>query len=217
MAIDILCKRLIGSAHMAVAYRPRVQGLCRLIVPRLREGDRVLDVGCGVGALAGACMMALPGVRFEGLERAPRGGEAIPVTRLEGDRFPFEDGAFDVVLLADVVHHEARPLELLRECRRVARREVLLKDHWHRSRLQYLRICALDWAANYAAGVRCLYRYGSPESWQALVAGAGFEWRSLESPLRLYHQPFEWIFGGRLHFMAVLGSRRVEGGAEISK
>lgn len=197
-------KRLVGSVHGAVAYRPRVRALSRMIVPHLREGDRVLDVGCGGGALAEACMAACSGARFEGLERVPRGAEPIPVIRLEGDAFPFEDGVFDVVLLADVVHHEARPLELLRECRRVARRAVLLKDHWHRSGPEFLRVCALDWAANYAAGVPCLYRYGTPDSWRALIADAGFGLRSIESPLHLYRQPFEWVFGGRLHFFAVL-------------
>lgn len=197
-------KRLVGSAHHAVAYRPRVRALGALVARQLREGDRVLDVGCGGGALAAACMAALPGTRFEGLERSPRGGEPIPVRRLEGDVFPFDAGAFDVVLLADVAHHEPRPLGLLRECRRVARRAVLVKDHWHRSGWQFLRICALDWAANYAVGVPCLYRYGTPESWAALFAEAGLSLRSLDSPLRLYRQPFEWIFGGRLHFFADL-------------
>lgn len=195
---------MVGAVHGAVAYRPRVRALCRLIVPHLRDGDRVLDVGCGGGALAAACVAAVPGVKFEGLERAPRGGESIPVTRFDGGVFPFEDGSFDVVLVADVVHHEAEPLGLLRECRRVARRTVLLKDHWHRSGGQFLRICALDWAANYAVGVPCLYRYGTPESWRTLLTDAGFGLRSVESPLHLYRQPFEWMFGGRLHFFAVL-------------
>jgi hypothetical protein len=34
-----------------------------------------------------------------------------------------------VVMVADVLHHEARPLELLRECVRVSKRDLVIKDH----------------------------------------------------------------------------------------
>lgn len=200
-------KRLVGGIHESVAYRPRIAALTRLIAPHIGKADRVLDVGCGGGALAGACMGAVPGIHIEGLERSPRGGEPMPVTRLIGDRFPFEDRAFDVVLLADVVHHEMDPGNLLRECGRVARRRVLLKDHWHRNLFQYWRICALDAAANYAADVRCLFRYGTPRSWRELIDAAGLDLLSVESPLRLYRQPFETLFGGHLHFFATMSPR----------
>ena len=200
-------KRLVAAAHEAVAYGPRIEALSKIIARQLRETDHVLDVGCGNGRLAAACMKIVPGVDFHGLERSPRGGEPISVSRLEGDRFPFEDGAFDVVLLADVVHHEPTPDVLLKECRRVSRRLVLLKDHWHKNSFQYLRICALDFAANYAVGVRCLYLYGTPDTWRRLVDAAGLAMLSTESPLRLYRQPFEALFGGSLHFFAALAPK----------
>lgn len=197
-------KRLAGAAHQAVAYRTRIEALARMIGPWLAEGDRVLDVGCGCGALAAACEEANPAVAFEGLERAPRGGEPIPVTAFDGGAFPFADASFDVVVLADVAHHDRDPERLLRECRRVSRRLVLLKDHWHRNAWQYARICLLDWAANFATGVPCLYRYGTPESWRRLFGVAGLGVVRIESPLKLYTQPFEWLLGGGLHFFAVL-------------
>ena len=104
-------------------YRARQAELVRCIAPHLRPGDRVLDVGCGFGAL-GKALMESPAtpedVVVEGLESVPRDGAMIPITAYEGDTIPFEDNQFDVVMLADVLHHEPEPDRLIAECKRVA-------------------------------------------------------------------------------------------------
>ena len=45
-----------------------------------------------------------------------------------GKSLPFEDGAYDVVILADVLHHDPDPVALMKECGRVAKRFVIVKD-----------------------------------------------------------------------------------------
>ena len=54
-------------------YASRLRELVRRITPRLVEGDRVLDVGCGFGALGKAILdhpACPPGVEIRGLEPA---------------------------------------------------------------------------------------------------------------------------------------------------
>ena len=138
-------------------YESRQRALLRLIVPVLRESDRVLDVGCGYGSLGLALMEdeACPrDVIVHGLERFPRDEALIEIDGYDGGRMPYEDDAFDVVILADVLHHEKNPAFLLQECARVSRRVVIIKDHKTDGILAQQRISFIDWAANAPYGVK---------------------------------------------------------------
>ena len=148
-------------AHRKWVWPQRMEGLVRMVQPRLRAGDRVLDVGCGNGEF-GKLLMEHPtspeGLEFRGVEPEGlvRDGTAIPVSAFDGVRLPFDDGAFDVVLLTDVLHHAAEPGPLLAECVRVARRRVIVKDHvvygsWDRKRLGFSEQIMGDvWSHRYA-------------------------------------------------------------------
>ena len=204
-------QRLMAALHAPI-YEARLAELVRRITPHLRAGDRVLDVGCGVGTL-GKAILGAPGcpegVRVEGLERVKRGGEPIEVHEYDGRTIPHPDGAYDAVILADVLHHEPDPDRLLDECARVSRRLLVIKDHQLQGPLARTRISVMDWAANAPYGVPCLYRYNTPAQWTAshrrLGARADEELRSM----KLYPPGWNLVFGGRLQYMAVL---RVPGG-----
>jgi decaprenyl-phosphate phosphoribosyltransferase len=164
------------KAVHAPIYASRLAALVDAILPHLKPGDRVLDVGCGVGTL-GRAILDHPGcpagVEVAGLERSTRGGEPIPVRQYDGGRMPDGDGAHDVVIVADVLHHEEDPDELLRECARVSRRLVIIKDHQVRGPWSKLRVSAMDWAANAPHGVKCLFAYRSPEEWSRVPGELG--------------------------------------------
>jgi SAM-dependent methyltransferase len=105
-----------------------------------REGvlaaRRVLDLGCGTGALAG---LFAPD-RYQGVDPNPRyiarGRSARPGYRfavMDGRRLELEASSFDAVVIGGVVHHlpDADALEILREARRVlvpAGRLVMWED-----------------------------------------------------------------------------------------
>lgn len=191
----------------AGVYASRLAELTRLIIPHLRQDDRVLDVGCGGGALGRAILDAPDrpaGVRVSGLERIRRGGEAIPVTEYDGRVIPHPDRSIDVVILADVLHHEPDPHRLLAECARIAKRLVIIKDHQLAGPFARWRIMLLDWAANAPYGVPCLYRYNTRRQW--------LRWRRRHrldpiqelTSMKLYPPPYNGLFGNRLHYFAVL-------------
>jgi ubiquinone/menaquinone biosynthesis C-methylase UbiE len=99
----------------------------------VREGQRVLDVGCGFGATLADLNARLNGVDLVGvniddrqLQRAreqvrPRPGNRISFVTADACRLPFADGGFDVVLAVESVFHFPGRDRFLAEARRVLR------------------------------------------------------------------------------------------------
>lgn len=89
----------------------------------LEPGARLLEVGCGAGALLGpltadfAPRLAV-GVEID-LENARRAARVAPVVRGDGAALPFADGSFERVLFRFVLRHVRDPAALLAEARRV--------------------------------------------------------------------------------------------------
>jgi SAM-dependent methyltransferase len=91
-------------------------------------GQRVLDVGCGPGALtavladrlgAGAVTAVDPSESFVAAARDRHPG--VTVVRAAAERLPFDDREFDAALAELVVHFMAEPVVGLREMARVTR------------------------------------------------------------------------------------------------
>lgn len=96
---------------------------------RLPADGRLLDVGCGDGALAGVLHRQL-GVRVTGVDTSEKGialarqmfakrGWAGDFRAVAGADTGFADGAFDAVVCSEVIEHVDDPLALLVELRRV--------------------------------------------------------------------------------------------------
>lgn len=82
-----------------------------------RPAPRVLELGCGTGALAERVLAAVPSCRLTGIDLAPRMveaararlGERAEVLLGDAERLPFRDGAFDVAYCNDSFHHYPDP------------------------------------------------------------------------------------------------------------
>jgi ubiquinone/menaquinone biosynthesis C-methylase UbiE len=93
----------------------------------LRPADRLLDVGCGTGALLGVLAQRHSADRLVGIDPVPemlaQARRRLPseVMLREGwaDRLPFESGQFDVVVSCNVFHYIRQPAAALREMGRV--------------------------------------------------------------------------------------------------
>lgn len=98
------------------------------LLPRLRPGMRLLDVGCGPGTITiDLGELVAPGavVGVDGsdsvLEQARAASTADNVRFAAGDAYSldFEDGSFDVVHAHQLLQHLGDPVAALREMRRV--------------------------------------------------------------------------------------------------
>ena len=100
----------------------------------LRDGQRVLDVGCGTATLALIAKEKVPGAELVGIdadpemlargrEKARAAGADIQLDVGMADELPYEDASFDRVLSSLVFHHLPRPVKeaTAREVARVLR------------------------------------------------------------------------------------------------
>ena len=90
------------------------------IVPSLKPGARILELGAGSGAQAAE--LSRRGFEVEAIEIASSdyaGHRQFPVTDYDGRNIPFPDASFDIVYSSNVLEHVPHLEEMHREIRRV--------------------------------------------------------------------------------------------------
>jgi len=111
----------LRERHRPAHARRGVEPFAAFVLPLLRPGMRLLDLGCGPGSItSGLADAVAPGVAigFDLDRTADR-----PVRTVCGDalRLPFADRAFDAVFSCATFQHLADPVAVLAEVRRVCR------------------------------------------------------------------------------------------------
>jgi SAM-dependent methyltransferase len=114
----------------------RLADVLRRHVPDLAlPGARVVDVGCGdAGALVALAELGMAAAGVEpdaaslarGRLRAEEHGVTVDLRGRVAEALPFDDGAFDLALLDNVLEHVGDPARALAEARRVLRPGGLL-------------------------------------------------------------------------------------------
>ncbi|MDO8427631.1 MAG: class I SAM-dependent methyltransferase [Candidatus Diapherotrites archaeon] len=163
-----------------------VQGFQKLI-----EEERTgLDVGCGDGRLSKKIQEQL-NLELVGVDVYQAKNPKINVLLFDGQKLPFPDNSFDSVFLIDMLHHTQNSEILLKESLRVAKKSVLIKDHYYQNKFELRVLKIADWLGNFLAKVHTPFYFKSKQEWTALLQSFDFqiiEWRSSIFPAITFPQ-----------------------------
>ena len=204
-AIDKPTFKMVAKIHGKFVFGRRVMRLANGIASLIPPGCKtVLDVGSGSGEVAAYLKELAPSLSMTGVDVLVREQTAIPTKSFDGVTLPFPNKSFDVVLLIDVIHHSQKPNELLRDCARVAKRAVIIKDHLQKNRFDHYVLSVMDWAGNASHGVQREDRYFSAQEWADLYQKGSLNLIRTQQRLDLYPFPFSLLIERHLHFMSLL-------------
>ena len=189
--------------HDKFVYNRRMELLSDIISTQLHDGQKILDIGCGDGKID-YLIMQKKNVDITGVDVLVRSTTYIPVQEYDGRVLPFPNNAFDAVLLIDVLHHIDVPLGILQEAKRIAKRNVIIKDHLREGFLAYSTLKFMDYFGNAHYGVRLPYNYLNKSEWDTLFRQVGLNIQEYNKELNLYPFPFTLCFDRGLHFVATL-------------
>jgi SAM-dependent methyltransferase len=199
-------EELIGSLHHRFVHLSRVEVLAKHLAEMIpREAESILDVGCGDGLVDRAILARRRDLSIEGADLFPRREALIPVRSFDGRTIPYADKSFDAVMFIDVLHHTVSAVSLLREAGRVARRCVLIKDHYADGLRGRLILRLMDLVGNAGQSFAWLGDYWPQERWQQTFKELNLSVIENRTRLGLYPAPASWVFERSYHFIAKVG------------
>jgi SAM-dependent methyltransferase len=123
---------MIYADWRAISAVAKAEHVLALVQERLGSDARLLDIGCGDGALIAELAERRPRWRFAGVEIAQRAVElaaarcpAAEIRRYDGDALPYAEREFDLAVLSHVLEHVPDPVAVMREAARAAARVIV--------------------------------------------------------------------------------------------
>lgn len=196
--------RPIAWYHERHIHERRVRVLAHHFADLIAPNADVLDVGCGDGKLAARIQRARPDISVRGIDIFVRDSTAIPVIEFDGTTIPMESDSVDTVTMVDVLHHADDASRLLREAKRVAGKQIIIKDHFVQGFAAWKTLRFMDQVGNARHGVSIPCNYLTPIEWQDLFDTVGLNKVHGRERLGLYMPPLSWLFERSLHFVATL-------------
>lgn len=198
----MMLRRAALSLHHRAVSLPRGDMVAEALTRQLGGVQSLLDVGAGDGRVGARVADLVGATEVRGVDVLVHEAPRFLVSEFDGVALPFDDGAFDGVLLSDVLHHAEDAESLLAEALRVARRVVAIKDHFCFGGFSSAMLLAMDVVGNARAGVLVRGNYLTPGQWADLVRRAGGRITALEWPLRVHQPPVSWLTDSRWQFAA---------------
>lgn len=172
---------LLSAWDRWMSARSRLRYLPPRLAQHLGDVRTVLDCGSGDGEIAWRVTEILPSLSVVGVDVILQPTPRIPVSPYDGRHLPFPDGAVDAVTLVDVLHHCDDPAAPIREALRVAKRKVVIKDHYWVTGWDRMLLTLSDYLGNRAYGIALPYNFLQMDEWRAVFEAAGARLTSTET------------------------------------
>lgn len=199
---------IIKPLHDPILKRRKIKIAEALQFSIPKETKSLADIGCGDGEITMLLNTTRPEISTEGWDVHPREHCHIPFQLFDGKTLPHQNDHIDITTLVDVLHHDNHPEILLKEVARITKKGILIKDHICANSFDFAKLSFMDWVGNHHYGVHLPYNYLSLKKWDALFEACNLEIKTWTNNLALYPQPLEKIFGGKLHFVALLTKKQ---------
>lgn len=144
----------------------------RLLLPHILNGDKILDIGSGLGFQAEQ-IHKKTGNNIMGIDVLDYRKARISFKQFDGKHIPFDDKSFDVSYLAFVLHHSASPEELLREAMRVTKRTILILEDTPRNWFDRMLDAYHGWSFNAFYNLHNKAIFRTKEEWETLFENFG--------------------------------------------
>lgn len=160
--------KLVYASLKSVPSLNRHNYLAKILIPYLEDADSVLDLGASDGRLAKNIQAKLK-IKFIGVDTVVQPKTFIPIRKYGGKKLPFRDNSFDCVMIIDVLHHDKSPQKIIAEAKRVAKKYILIKDHYWNNKLDLMILKLADYIGNKAYGINLPYNFLNLKSWKDLI------------------------------------------------
>lgn len=166
------------------------------------EPATILDIGTGNGEFARMIQQEVPHLSISGVDVIDRGTPLIPITLYNGERLPFDDAHFDYAMIINMLHHTAKPKEVLKEALRVSRKGVIIKDHYADNALDYYTLLAMEHLnANARQLMSMPLHFYSSKEWNELFDSLNLVCEKQTSKFISYGRLWDILFGRNMHFI----------------
>jgi len=152
-------------------YEIGAKQMCRDCQDFIEKGSKILDLGCGSG-IAAKNFQDFFEAEVIGADVKDNRVVDIPFKIIDGDNLPFDENAFDVTLIAYVLHHCKAPESLLKEAKRVSKKIIIFEDI-PEGILSKLR-CKLH-QFTFFGGKRGKFNFKTRKEWEGLFVKLGLK------------------------------------------
>jgi len=112
----------LRERHRPAHAERTAQTHAAFLLPHLRPGMALLDLGCGPGSITAGLAAAVAPGPVTGVDTEPPDRlDGVTLVRADAADLPLPDASFDAVFASALLQHVPDPLAVLREARRVAR------------------------------------------------------------------------------------------------
>lgn len=162
----------------------------------------ILDIGCGDGSLAFLMQQQRPELQFSGVDVLGRGTTEIPVTLYDGSSIPFDDKSVDGCVMINMLHHAEDPRRVVREAQRIARKWIVIKDHYAHTFLDRITLTSIELLnPNNHILLRQRLEFFSPKQWAQFFEDLGLRGGKTVSGFPCYNRPIDFVCAGKRDFV----------------